>query len=124
MKLADLSKYRVSEALMITYRLIWDDFYSWYLEIIKPNYGNPIDKTTYNKTIEHLEKLLKLLHPFTPFLSEEMNLIGNKKNDIIISDLLISNDIDENIIDDFKIVSEVVSSIRNFRKESQVPKKI
>ena len=118
------SKYRISEALMITYRLIWDDFCSWYLEIIKPNYGNPIDKITYNKTIEHLEKLLKLLHPFTPFLSEEIwHLIGNKKNDIIISDWPISNDIDENILDDFKILSEVVSSIRNFRKESQIPNK-
>ena len=87
MKLTNLSQNIEFPALMITYRLIWDDFCSWYLEIIKPNYGNPIDKITYNKTIEHLEKLLKLLHPFTPFLSEEIwYLIGNKKNDIIISD--------------------------------------
>ena len=118
------SKYRISEALMITYKLVWDDFCSWYLEIIKPNYGNPIDVVTYNKTIEHLEKVLKLLHPFMPFLSEEVwHLIDNRKNDIIISDWPISNDIDENILDDFKIVSEVVSSIRNFRKQSQVPNK-
>ena len=118
------SKYRISEALMITYKLVWDDFYSWYLEIIKPNYGNPIDVVTYNKTIEHLEKVLKLLHPFMPFLSEEVwHLIDNRKNDIIISDWPISNDIDKNILDDFTIVSEVVSSIRNFRKQSQVPNK-
>ena len=118
------SKYRISEALMITYKLVWDDFCSWYLEIIKPNYGNPIDVVTYNKTIEHLEKVLKLLHPFMPFLSEEVwHLIDNRKNDIIISDWPISNDIDENILDDFTIVSEVVSSIRNFRKQSQVPNK-
>ncbi len=118
------SKYRISEALMITYKLVWDDFCSWYLEIIKPNYGNPIDVVTYSKTIEHLEKVLKLLHPFMPFLSEEVwHLIDNRKNDIIISDWPISNDIDENILDDFTIVSEVVSSIRNFRKQSQVPNK-
>ena len=118
------SKYRISEALMITYKLVWDDFCSWYLEIIKPNYGNPIDVVTYNKTIEHLEKVLKLLHPFMPFLSEEVwHLIDNRKNDIIISDWPISNDIDENILDDFTIISEVVSSIRNFRKQSQVPNK-
>ena len=118
------SKYRISEALMITYKLVWDDFCSWYLEIIKPNYGNPIDVVTYNKTIEHLEKVLKLLHPFMPFLSEEVwHLIDNRKNDIIISDWPISNDIDKNILDDFTIVSEVVSSIRNFRKQSQVPNK-
>ena len=118
------SKYRISESLMITYKLVWDDFCSWYLEIIKPNYGNPIDVVTYNKTIEHLEKVLKLLHPFMPFLSEEVwHLIDNRKNDIIISNWPISNDIDENILDDFTIVSEVVSSIRNFRKQSQVPNK-
>ena len=62
------TKYRISEALMSTYKLIWDDFCSWYLEIVKPNYGSPIDNITYQKTIQQLEKILKLLHPFMPFL--------------------------------------------------------
>ena len=65
------SKYRISEALMGTYRLVWDDFCSWYLEMVKPNYGSPIDSLTYAKTIEQLEKILKLLHPFMPFLSRK-----------------------------------------------------
>ncbi|MBT5858294.1 MAG: valine--tRNA ligase, partial [Flavobacteriales bacterium] len=118
------SKYRISEALMTTYKLVWDDFCSWYLEIIKPNYGSPIDKITYQKTIENLEKLLKLLHPFMPFLSEEIwHLIDNRKNDIIVSDWPKSEKVDEIILDDFEIVSEVVSSIRNFRIQKQIPNK-
>jgi valyl-tRNA synthetase len=118
------SKYRISEALMTTYKLVWDDFCSWYLEIVKPNYGSPIDKITYQKTIENLEKLLKLLHPFMPFLSEEIwHLIDDRKNDIIVSDWPKSEKVDEIILDDFDIVSEVVSSIRNFRIQKQIPNK-
>ncbi len=118
------SKYRISEALMNTYKLIWDDFCSWYLEIVKPNYGNPIDTTTYNKTIEQLEKILKLLHPFMPFLSEEVwHLIDNRKEDLIVANWPKSRKFEEKLLDDFNIVSEVVSSIRNFRKQKQIPNK-
>ena len=66
------SKYRISDALMTLYKLIWDDFCSWYLEMIKPAYQQPIDKSTYNETIVIFEKLLKLLHPFMPFITEEI----------------------------------------------------
>ena len=117
-------KYRISEALMRTYRLVWDDFCSWYLEMVKPAYKSPIDRITYQKTIESLEKLLKLLHPFMPFLSEEIwHLIDDRNEDIIVSDWPKSDKFDEIILDHFDIVSEVVSCIRNFRKQNQVSHK-
>ena len=118
------SKYRISEALMSTYKLVWDDFCSWYLEMVKPDYETSIDSITYQKTIENLEKLLKLLHPFMPFLSEEIwHLIDDRENDIIVSDWPKSEKVDKIILDDFDIVSEVVSSIRNFKKQKQIPNK-
>ncbi len=117
-------KYRISEALMTTYKLVWDDFCSWYLEMVKPTYGSQIDSVTYNKTIEQLEKTLKLLHPFMPFLSEEVwHLIDDRKEDIIVAEWPKAAEVDDIILDDFDIVSEVVSSIRNFRKEKQIANK-
>ena len=80
------NKYRISEVLMLTYKLIWDDFCSWYLEIIKPDYGSAIDQKTYNDTIDLFNNLLKILHPFMPFISEELwHLINEKQEDIVIS---------------------------------------
>ncbi|MBT6815249.1 MAG: valine--tRNA ligase, partial [Flavobacteriales bacterium] len=118
------SKYRISETLMTTYKLVWDDFCSWYLEIVKPTYGSAIDKKTYNKTIDNLEKLLKLLHPFMPFLSEEIwHLIDERKEDIIVAEWPKEKKVEENILSDFDVVSEVVSSIRNFRIQKQIPNK-
>tara|TARA_B100000902_G_scaffold394266_1_gene450247 strand:+ start:11712 stop:14327 length:2616 start_codon:yes stop_codon:yes gene_type:complete len=117
-------KYRISEALMSIYKLIWDDFCSWYLEIIKPEFGKPIDVITYNSTILQLEKILKLLHPFMPYISEEIwHLLENKDTDIIISKWPKNEKWDENLISKFDITSEVISSIRNFRKEKNIPKK-
>ena len=118
------SKYRISEALMTTYKLVWDDFCSWYLEIVKPTYGSAIDNKTYNKTIDNLEKLLKLLHPFMPFLSEEIwHLIDERKEDIIVAEWPKANKVEDTILSDFDVVSEVVSSIRNFRIQKQIPNK-
>ncbi len=115
------SKYRISEALMKTYKLIWDDFCSWYLEIVKPNYNNPIDSKTYKRTIEQLEKLLKLLHPFMPFISEEIwHLIKDQEKDIIITKWPKSKDIDQRILEDFEDATEVIAQIRTIRKEKNI----
>ena len=118
------SKYRISEALMLTYKLVWDDFCSQYLEIIKPEYKQPIDKKTYNKTILFLEDILKLLHPFMPFLSEEIwHLIDDRESDIIVSQWPEAKSIDKQLINDFNNTMEVVSGIRNIRKEKNIVKK-
>ncbi len=118
------SKYRISEALMNTYKLIWDDFCSWYLEIVKPNYGSPIDSITYVETIKQLEKILKLLHPFMPFLSEEIwHLIKNREDDIIVANWPEDGKIDNILLDEFEEISEVISGIRTIRKEQNIPNK-
>ncbi len=118
------SKYRISEALMSTYKLIWDDFCSIYLEIIKPEYTKPIDKKTYTQTISFLENILQLLHPFMPFLSEEIwHLIDDRESDIIVSQWPEAKSIDEQLINDFNNTMEVVSGIRNIRKEKNIAKK-
>jgi len=118
------SKYRISEALMGTYRLVWDDFCSWYLEMVKPSYGSPIDSTTYAKTIEQLEKILKILHPFMPFLTEEIwHLIDDRKEDIIVAHWPIAGDVNEQILADFENITEVVAGIRTIRKEQNIANK-
>jgi len=118
------SKYRISEALMGTYKLVWDDFCSWYLEMVKPNYGSPIDLVTYNKTIDQLEKILKLLHPFMPFLSEEIwHLIDDRTQDIIIAKWPESGTINKQLLADFENITEVVAGIRTIRKEQNIANK-
>ena len=118
------SKYRISEALMTTYKLIWDNFCSWYLEIVKPKYGDPIDRKTYEKTIEYLGKILQILHPFMPFLSEEIwHLIKEQDNDIIISNWPKAKKIDNNILDEFRFLIEVIAGIRTIRKEQNIKNK-
>ena len=118
------TKYRISEALMSTYKLIWDDFCSWYLEIVKPNYGSPIDSITYQKTIQQLEKILKLLHPFMPFLSEEIwHLVKEKEEDIIIANWPKAGAIDTSLLYDFETITEVIAGIRTIRKTQNIPNK-
>ena len=118
------SKYRISEALMFTYKLVWDDFCSLYLEIIKPEYQQPIDRKTYESTIKFLDDILKLLHPFMPFLSEELwHQIKDREEDIIISSWPKTKDIDEQLINDFENTIEVVSGVRNIRKQKNIAKK-
>ena len=118
------SKYRISEALMGTYRLVWDDFCSWYLEMVKPNYGSPMDSVTYAKTIEQLEKILKLLHPFIPFLSEEIwHLIDGRKEDIIVAEWPKATTVNEQLLADFENTTEVVAGIRTLRKEQNIANK-
>ena len=118
------TKYRISEALMSTYKLIWDDFCSWYLEIVKPNYGSPIDNITYQKTIQQLEKILKLLHPFMPFLSEEIwHLVKEREEDIIIANWPKAGAIDTSLLYDFETITEVIAGIRTIRKTQNIPNK-
>ncbi|WP_306352576.1 valine--tRNA ligase [Flavobacterium sp. '19STA2R22 D10 B1'] len=117
-------KYRISDALMAIYKLVWDDFCSWYLEIIKPAYQAPIDQVTFNQTIELLESNLKLLHPFMPFLTEEIwHHIAERTPEeaLIISKWPVLTTVNETVISDFEMLTEVVSGIRTIRKEKNIP---
>ena len=117
-------KFRISDALMATYKLLWDDFCSVLLEIIKPNYGKSIDTKTYNDLVLIFESNLIILHPFMPFISEEIwHLISArvKENALIISKWpSIEKSSEENLIFDFDSLLKIVSGIRNFRKKHQV----
>ena len=122
----NFDKYRLSEALMITYKLVWDDFCSWFLEIIKPAYQQPIDKVTFAKAIEFLEVNLKLLNPFMPFLTEEIwHLIKERtpQEALIIAEYPKLKAFDSSIIDNFEFASEVISGIRIVRKEKNIAQK-
>ena len=120
----DFEKYRLSEALMSIYKLVWDDFCSWFLEMIKPAYQQPIDKTTFDKAIEMLENNLKLLHPFMPFLTEEIwQLIENRTPEqaLIVATYPELKPFNADIIANFDFTSEVISGIRTIRKEKNIP---
>ena len=117
------SKYRLSDALMTTYKLIWDDFCSWLLEMIKPGYQKPIDKKTYDTIIKMFENNLKVLHPFMPFLTEELwHQISDRTKDeaLIVSSYPEKTSIDKTILSDFEIAAEVISGIRSVRKDKNI----
>jgi valyl-tRNA synthetase len=117
------SKYRMSDALMSTYKLIWDDYCSWFLEMVKPNFGEAIDEKTYNEVIAILEDNLKILHPFVPFISEEIwQQLGTrtKEEALIISKWPEALTVDTTIISEFAFASEVISGIRNIRKSKNI----
>jgi len=116
-------KYRISDALMATYKLVWDDFCSWFLEMVKPPFGEPISEKTYLEVISILEDNLIILHPFVPFISEEIWQHITQRD---ISEALIiakwpeSAAYDEKLINDFNFATEVVSGIRTIRKEKNI----
>lgn len=115
--------FRLSEALMTVYRLFWDEFSSWYLESIKPAYQKPIDAVTYKATIEFFEKLMKLLHPFTPFITEEIyHLIGDRdeKDCIMVAPWPTTEPVNTAMLKDFEFAKEVISNIRTVRKEKNL----
>ncbi|MDA7558271.1 valine--tRNA ligase [Flavobacteriaceae bacterium] len=119
----NFSKYRLSDALMETYRLIWNDFCSWLLEMVKPAYQQPIDKTTHKAIIRILENNLKILHPFMPFLTEEIwQHIAERASDeaLIISTWPQILPVNKNIIKEFDFASEVISGIRTIRKQKNI----
>ena len=117
-------KFRMSDALMLVYKLFWDEFSSWYLEGVKPAYGEAIDKETYNKTIDFFEHLLQLLHPFMPFITEELwqDIKPRKEGESIVISLLPQKEnFDEEIIGSFEFTKELISNIRKIRKEKNIP---
>ena len=120
---SSFEQYRISEALMSIYKLIWDDFSSWFLEMVKPAYQQPIDAKTLTSVISFLEDNLKVLHPFMPFLTEEIwQHISDRTPDeaLIIAEYPKMVSVNENLINEFKIASEVISGIRNIRKEKNI----
>jgi valyl-tRNA synthetase len=119
----NFEKYRLSDALMAIYKLVWDDFCSWLLEIIKPGYQQPIDRATFDKAIELLEANLKLLHPFMPFLTEEIwQYIADRTPEqaLIISEWPTMKDTNADLITAFDFAAEVISGIRTIRKEKNI----
>ncbi|SFA86232.1 valyl-tRNA synthetase [Flavobacterium swingsii] len=120
----DFEKYRISDALMAIYKLVWDDFCSWFLEMIKPAYQQPIDSVTFAKAIEMLENNLKLLHPFMPFLTEEIwQTIAERTPEeaLIVSTWPEMKSFNESLISDFDNTIEVISGIRTIRKDKNIP---
>ncbi|MGV7107812.1 valine--tRNA ligase [Flavobacterium sp. U410] len=119
----NFDKYRISDALMAIYKLVWDDFCSWFLEMIKPGYQQPIDRTTFDKAIEMLEANLKLLHPFMPFLTEELwQHIAERTPEeaLIVASWPEMKAFDEKLISDFDFATEVISGIRTIRKDKNI----
>lgn len=122
----DFQKYRISEALMEIYKAFWDEFSSWYLEIIKPPFGQPIDKETYQATIDFFDTLLKLLHPFMPFITEELwQSIGNHKEgeSIMLADYPAIQQVDKSELTAMNEVKQLITQIRNIRAEKNIPQK-
>ncbi|MDT0648745.1 valine--tRNA ligase [Autumnicola edwardsiae] len=116
-------KYRISDALMATYKLIWDDYCSWFLEMVKPAFGEPMDAITFKEVIAILEDNLKILHPFTPFSSEEIwqEITGRTPQEaLIIAKWPEIKSFDEKIISEFSVAAEVITGIRKVRKEKNI----
>lgn len=121
-----MGKFRISEALMAVYRLFWDEYSSWYLEVIKPAYGSPIDGTTYRETLRFFDMLLRLLHPFMPFITEELwqHLAERKEGEsIMYAQLPEASEPDGKVIEDFEHLKEVIAGIRTIRKQKQLPQR-
>ncbi|PQA90768.1 valyl-tRNA synthetase [Chryseobacterium piscicola] len=119
-------KFRISDALHLLYKLIWDDFCGSYLEAIKPNYGEGISKEVYNKTVALFEELMKFVHPFMPFQSEEIwQLISERKVDeaLVIAQQKKAEKFNEDIIKNFETASEIISGIRNYRQTKGISPK-
>ena len=126
-EVADLfSKYRLSEALMAVYKLFWDEFSSWYLEMIKPAYGQPISKAVYDTTIGFFDNLLHLLHPFMPFITEELwqHIVDRKDGEsLMVSPMVAPGKVDEAIVQQFEVVKEIISNVRSIRLQKNIAQK-
>ena len=126
-EVADLfSKYRLSEALMAVYKLFWDEFSSWYLEMVKPAYGQPICKEVYDRTIGFFDNLLHLLHPFMPFITEELwqHLCERREGEsLMVSPMMPLAAYDDVLLQQFEVVKEVISNVRAIRLQKNIAQK-
>jgi len=123
---SNFNKFRISEALMTTYKLFWDEFSGWYLEIIKPEYQKPIDRVTFEAAISAFDKLLKMIHPFMPFITEEIwqMLLERKDGEsIMVSRIPEPEKFNNELVSDFELVKETVSAVRTVRKDKNIPNK-
>ncbi|MCI8999051.1 MAG: valine--tRNA ligase [Muribaculaceae bacterium] len=117
-------KFRISEALMTTYRLFWDEFSSWYLEMVKPEYQKPVDRATYEATIGFFDALLRLLHPFMPFITEELwQHIGDRREgeSIMYASMPEVLPVDSKVLADMEIAKEIVNGVRGVRAQRNIP---
>jgi len=120
---SDFRKFRISGALMHSYKLFWDDFSGWYLEIVKPQYRKPVDRMTYEATIAVFDSLMRIIHPFMPFITEEIwQMVTPRKvgESIMVSHMPAARKYNKELISGFETVKEVVSSVRSVRKEKQI----
>ena len=118
--------YRISDALMIVYRLFWDDFSSWFLETVKPDYQKPIDSKTLNSTLDFFDRLMRLIHPFMPFITEEIWQVIEERSDsdtIMLTSQTGQSSFDRKSLKEFDLVRQVVGSVRTIRKEKNIPMK-
>jgi len=116
-------EFRLSEALMTSYRLVWEEFCSWYLELVKPVYGEPVDRKTLDATYAHFERIVKILHPFMPFLTEEVwSWLGERTPEeaLIVSQWPEAGDVKDVLLNDFDFLKEIVGGVRNIRKNNGI----
>ncbi len=121
-----MGKFRISEALMAVYKLFWDEFSSWYLEIVKPAYGSPMDQTTYKATLDYFDTLLRLLHSFMPFITEELwqHLSAREEGEsIMIAELPKPGSVDETLLARFEEAKEIIAGVRTIRLKKQIANK-
>jgi valyl-tRNA synthetase len=123
---SNFRKFRISEALMVVYKLFWDEFSGWYLEAIKPEYEKPADKTTYEATLAFFDRLLRLIHPFMPFISEDIWQMMSERKDgesLMINRMPESKKYNKELVARFETAKEIISSLRTLRKEKEIPNK-
>ena len=119
-------KFRLSEALMAVYKLFWDEFSSWYLEMVKPAYGKPVDRATYEATLGFFDALLRLLHPFMPFITEELwqHIAERKDGESVMTALLPKAGVfSEQTIADMDVAKDIIAGIRTVRLQKNIPNK-
>ncbi len=121
---SNFKRFRISEALMNTYKLFWDEFSGWYLEIIKPEYKKPVDRITYEATITVFDQLLRIIHPFMPFITEEIwQMIAERQygESLMVSQMPRVKKFSRDLVSRFETIRETITAVRSVRKEKQIP---